>query len=126
MNIKQLETIDRSEDLKIDTSEQRHMVGAQPEETCPIIDKAVNCVGKVMDALHGYERIEDTEELKKILSYIEIELSNAVGYRGNGLLEDIRERVKEIRSWGQDWKMTALKYHEQITQEVSHPNQPAI
>lgn len=100
---------------RAETSEQRHGISAQPADTCPLIDKARACVEKCQREMRGYERAEEAE-LRDMLSTVESELADLIGWR-SGLLEEIRVRASEIRHWGQEWKDTAKDYWSKIPAE---------
>lgn len=99
------------------TSESDYGISAQPPETCPIIDKAIKAVERAIDLTQRLDR-EDEEGLRDRLSEIEQWLSELVGFRGLGHLEDIRINATEIRYWGQQWKDLA-KDHAPILEEVT-------
>lgn len=98
-----------------ETSEQRHGIRAQPEDTCSLIDKARACVEKCQREMRNVERAEEAE-LRDMLSTVESELAELIGWR-SGLLEEIRVRASEIRRWGQEWKVTAKDYWSKIPAE---------
>ena len=98
-----------------ETSEQRHGIRAQPENTCQLIDKARACVEKCQRAIRNYERA-DEEELRDMISNVESELAEIIGWR-SGLLEDIRRQLTEVRAWGQEWKDAAKYYWSKVSAE---------
>lgn len=95
------------------TSEKEYEITKQPEETCPLVDKAIKAVTLAQDHLSGYEKLEEAE-LKHVIWLVELELGEIVGYRGQGSLEDIRESNQRLRQWGQEWKEKALELDEEL------------
>jgi hypothetical protein len=100
---------------RAETSEQRHGISPQPGDTCPLIDKARACVEKCQREMRNYERAEEAE-LRDMLSTVESELADLIGWR-SGLLEEIRVRASEIRHWGQEWKDAAKDYWSKVPAE---------
>ena len=98
------------------TSETLHGVTAQPRPTCPLIDDALDEVNRMLKTIRRYERASE-DELRDMLSEVEDRLSTLSGYGDTGLLEDIRKRVIDIREWGEEWKTTALDYHDRLPEE---------
>jgi hypothetical protein len=91
------------------TNEQRFGVSAQPAETCPTINKAIATVCDLMDTIRRRERADEAE-LRQMLDSVEWGLAELVGFRSNGLLEDLRKSNTAIRDWGQEWKSLALDH----------------
>ena len=87
------------------SKELTHGITEQPGDTCGFIDAAVADVRKALSLLKGYHRME-LEDLRKACEDAEWAIDNLSGPRGH--LELIRERVKTIRQWGQEWKELAL------------------
>lgn len=96
-------------------SEALYGIVAQPEPTCPLINEALDSVERMQRKIRGYERA-DEDELRDMISDVETYLGLLSGYGRTGLLEDIRRRVTDIRSWGQEWKDLAK---ENVFPEVS-------
>ena len=87
-------------------SELRYGIVKQPEPCCPLINSALEEVNGLQKRIRGYERASE-DELRDMLSDVERDLSSLSGYGRSGLLEDIRRRVEDVRSWGQEWKVYA-------------------
>ena len=98
------------------TSETLHGVTAQPPPTCPLIDDALDEVHRILKAIRRYERASE-DEMREMLSEVEQRLGYLSGYGDTGLLEDIRARTIDIREWGEEWKTTALDYHDRLPEE---------
>lgn len=92
------------------TSEYRYGIIRQPDNGCPLIDDVLDCLENAMDAIKRYERCDDVDELRDMISTVETELGSVIGYRRGGKMEVIRERMSEIREWGQEWKNLAKQY----------------
>lgn len=86
------------------SSEVEYGLPEQPGDTCPMIDDVISILRNAESHLKGYERLEDPDELKEVISNIETELF--WGWKSNteGKLEEIRAHVTTIREWGQAWK----------------------
>lgn len=91
------------------TSEELYGITKQPPPTCPLIDDALKEVNGCQKRIRNYERA-DEDELRDMLSDVESNLGTVSGYRNSGLLEDIRQRVEEIRAWGEEWKRLAIEH----------------
>jgi hypothetical protein len=74
-----------------------------------MINDAIESVTKLQRRIRGYERA-DEDELRDMLSDVEYLLSELSGYGGSGVLEDLRERIEEVRAWGQEWKDLAKEH----------------
>ena len=91
-------------------SEKLYCIVSQPDECCPLIDSALELVMKCQDELRGYERANE-DQLREMCENIETWLSSLCSNRrGDGELEDIRQRVIAIRYWGEDWKRLAKQH----------------
>ena len=101
-----------------ETSESLHGIPAQPPPSCPLVDKAIQVVEQIQRDIKGFERAEE-QELRDMLSWVDRWISDLTGYRGNGLLEDIRTANVNIRDWGQAWKDLALEHAPEPEQEVA-------
>lgn len=88
------------------TSEQKHGIAKQPQDTCPLLDgmltKMLKAHSKIEEALGNDEiTLDDIRDLI-------IGLHSALIEDGQISIENIRERVIEIRAWGQAWKEFTL------------------
>lgn len=93
-----------------ETSEERHGITPQPPPGCPLIDDAISAMDKVLRKTHNYEKCKhecDIEELHAMLWEVEYTVSDYCG-RGNKL-DAIRQRLEEVRAWGEEWKQYALE-----------------
>ena len=93
-----------------ETSEERHGITAQPPPGCPLIEDAISAMDKVLRKTHNYEKCKDEAdigELHAILWEVEYTVSDYCG-RGNKL-DAIRQRLEEVRAWGEEWKQYALE-----------------
>lgn len=102
------------------TSEEIHEISQQPPPTCEIIDKALKEINDTQRRIRGYEK-SDEDELRDMLSDVESNIASLSGYGQSGLLEDIRDRVTEIRQWGEEWKKYALSLYDLHESEVPTP-----
>ena len=100
------------------TSEQIHGVPDQPPPTCPLVDKAIQVVEQIQRDIKGFDRADESE-LRDMLSWVDRWLADLVGYRGNGMLEDIRTANSKVREWGQGWKDLALEHVPEPEQETA-------
>ena len=86
------------------TSEEIFEISKQPEATCPMIDKIITAIESVEKLVkkprYGWEGV-DVEDL---LSDVEYELFGLASD-----MEEIRDNVELIRTWGQEWKIEATK-----------------
>jgi len=87
------------------TSEEKYGISEQPDDTCPLINHAQDCIKDMMNTFPSSRmmRNADEEELRGMLQDAE-ETVNWEGEKADEKLEEIRERVTKIRAWGQDWK----------------------
>nr|DAH57221.1 MAG TPA: hypothetical protein [Caudoviricetes sp.] len=87
-------------------SEKRYGIVEQPKDTCPLLDnmlgKMLKAQSKIEEALKGDDL--SLEDMRNLL----IGLHSALIEDGGITVEEIRERVIEIRAWGQAWKEEAL------------------
>tara|TARA_R110000772_G_scaffold249530_2_gene363834 strand:+ start:23256 stop:23582 length:327 start_codon:yes stop_codon:yes gene_type:complete len=101
------------------TTEEIFDIPPQPAETCPLVDKAQALAESALGHATNYDKC-DEEELRDRLWRIESDLGDLVGYKGNGLIEEIRQANESIRNWGQEWKDAAKNvdmigvYHEKL------------
>lgn len=88
------------------TSEERCGIIEQPPPTCPLIDRVK---GDTLDALCCIKRIckGDTDEIRDLLD----EMENLIDLAAEEM-EDIRERVENIRAWRNEWKARAIDLDE--------------
>lgn len=100
------------------TNEQRYDISQQPAETCPLIDLTIALVERSMKAIKGYERMDESE-LRNACSDVESLLSELLGYRRDGRLEEIRNANIAIRDWGQQWKELALEHAPEPAEEAA-------
>ena len=91
------------------TSEELYGIVEQPRNTCPMIDEALRELAQIARRIRGYERAGE-DELRDMLSDVELCIGCLDGWNRTGLLEDIRKNVTAIRSWGQEWKAYAMDY----------------
>jgi hypothetical protein len=63
--------------------------------TCPDIDKLIKGQNEIMKLIKNYQKIEDTEDLKDIISEIENILWNF-----DNELENLRKSNDTLRCWG--------------------------
>lgn len=102
---------------KLFPSEIRYGISKQPADTCPIIDKAIRCIQSAQEAIRRYERSDDVDELKEMISTVEMELGEVCSYGNSGLLEDIRDNTHRIREWGKEWKELAKQHAPELDPE---------
>jgi len=86
------------------SSEVEYGLPEQPGDTCPMIDDVISMLRNAESHLKGYDRLEDPDELKEVISNIEAELFWGWKSNAEGKLEEIRAHVTAIRKWGQAWK----------------------
>lgn len=99
-------------------SEVRYGITKQPQETCPLVDDALDDLKSALKELDGWERCDDVGELQH-----KCDMGVWYADRLNVTLEEIRERTAEIREWGQQWKNLA-KDHAPMTDEYISANAP--
>ena len=81
------------------TSEELFYIDKQPGDTCPMIDDVISSINYILSQCDRFESKNDYD-----LYFIKDDLK---GLENN--LEEIRENVKKIRSWGKEWKQTTKK-----------------
>jgi chromosome segregation ATPase len=123
------------------SSEARHGIMAQPANTCPMIDAAiekirttvedqVKILGDLVDTANAIKNSEDADELNRfVLEFLERVEAHPVSWKRHTCvqsaledfpeeirsdLDDIRAHVSEIREWGDDWKKHAKEWHEEL------------
>lgn len=92
------------------TSEERYGVDPQPKETCPMIDALQTDLASAYKTMRNYQKSDDVEELKEMLSDIEHILFSWSAAHSS--LEEIRTHVVSIRDWGQQWKENFIELKE--------------
>jgi hypothetical protein len=92
------------------TSEELRGLPEQPQDTCPMIDKAQKIIAKLSSRVKGYKKVDDAEELREMLSDVDWDIDIS------GDLEDIRQNTSNIRAWGQAWKDLAKELESQLEQ----------
>ncbi len=90
-------------------SETLYGISRQPAPACPTINAAIDDVVKLQRRIKGYERAEE-DELRDMLSDVEYLLGELCGYGRTGTLEDLRDRITDVRAWGQEWKDLAKEH----------------
>jgi hypothetical protein len=91
------------------TSEERHSIDEQPEETCPLVDKLINNASAVLQNIRFYERYDDIKILHDMMWNVEYHGSDI-----EGQAEQIRAANVAIRCWGEQWKQRALQLEEEV------------
>ncbi len=97
------------------TSEERHDIMAQPQDTCPMIDKVIGVIDEIeKEANIGRHDEDDVDALTAKLSSIETSINFPFRDGVRERLEEIRENASNIRAWGQEWKDLALQLLDEI------------
>ena len=94
------------------TSEEIHEITAQPPPGCPLIDAVIAAAEKSAKKIRGWEKLKDESdigELHDMLWDVEQTLDFFQGRHND--MDKIRERLEEVRAWGEEWKQYALKLH---------------
>ena len=84
------------------SEEKRFGICKEPFQTCPMIDEVIDGLNEVDKIVHKFKNSEDPEVLRDCLSDI---LDNLPSERQ---MENIRENIIAIRSWGEEWKQFAI------------------
>lgn len=88
------------------SSEEENGIVRQPADTCPLIDSVVSEIESILGELEGWKYM-DEKELREACDYAEWKIKCIE-------LEPIRDRVRQIREWGQQWKELALELKQDI------------
>lgn len=88
------------------TNEQKYGILGQPKDTCPLLD---NMLAKMLKAQDKIGEALETELSLEDMRNLLIGLHSALIEDGELAIEEIRERVIEIRAWGQAWKEKTLE-----------------
>ena len=65
------------------------------KHTCPDIDGLIEIINSMYKSIKGYEKLEDIEDLKSIISGIEWDFSDFTN-----ILEKLRRSNDSLREWG--------------------------
>lgn len=90
------------------TSESERGLPAQPQDTCPMIDRVIDVLNDVIKSTRHHDRIDSAEDLHNIISDIRQDIDLDDG------MEKIRTNVCLIRDWGQGWKEHALELEAEL------------
>ena len=90
------------------TSESERDLPAQPQDTCPMIDRVIDVLDDIIKSTRYYDRIDSVEDLQSIISDIRWDIDL------DGDMEKIRTNVCLIREWGQSWKEYALELESEL------------
>ena len=84
------------------SEEKRFGICKEPFQTCPMIDEVIRGLNEVEKIANKFKNSEDPKELRDclfdILDYLPSERQ----------MENIRDNVIAIRSWGEEWKQFAM------------------
>lgn len=88
------------------TSEEIFYIDSPPDYQCPLIDEIVDAIKKIEDnaKVNRYDEFEDLKDKLENIDYLVYDLENK--------LEELRENVDRLRSWGIAWKKLAKEFAE--------------
>jgi len=95
-----------------EASEELYGIRPQPLDTCPIINGIKTEAKKLLGQLHGYERLNDANDIDKlydILWNVKYFLEDNLVGGSECAIELVRANAQNIRAWGQEWKDYAKK-----------------
>lgn len=94
------------------TSEDKHDIREQPENSCPTIDTAIeqiNLAQKAQRHAHDYAHNIDDEDSQKQYVIEELDRIYSELFDLENNFEYCRSQCEDIREWGQQWKDLALQ-----------------
>jgi predicted nucleic acid-binding Zn-ribbon protein len=98
------------DDLKVinkyQTSEEMFGIDSPPDYQCPLIDEIIKAI-KEIEHNARVGRYDEFEDLKDKLENIDYHI-----YDLESKLEELRENIDRLRSWGIAWKKLAKEFAE--------------